>query len=829
MMTNEELVKIFTKSFYISFNNSDLNIRKLVEDSIDGESNTINLLKMVENKEVLKDSNPLLYNFLSNKDVIQNVDYFIKLFRKSSDYEYGYPQIFLEECIDNKFVDGFHDKVDLNYLKRNEVCKNPKNRKHLKFNLVKDFLDSNNSWGKVDFSNISTRDEEKSGFNPLSIESAYRFYAKSAYSKISIGYKEFTEQVKKIIEENVNKEWHSTVNKKESLNPYYVMDYGTKSLVHALFNDNYWNTYIKAEDEYPKAIQNDKELPLNLRCALANFELAIETINYVLQKDADSSYEPHLYSEIEKNLKSEWSNEPHVKDMMDLIHYEEWETVYPISKSKVKSLRDALSHLSDDLKKEYNIENNKQYSVYDTVKLLKSIYVKQKKQRFDDYEKIQDIIWEFEGKVETSGGQNSLDKEIDEEGTTIGDFISDSELSDGYNIKNDSNENLSKLIRSYEKTKTKIDHFFMFDFGYKAFLTQYLKKFGVDYFVHGSSSRLELNEESDNSQNRKNTDNKMFFCWKRNLKKIFSRLYETDPSILLNCFDESSNNKLENNESFDDFYSQIKVLNLNEIENNIICGKKLTKDMYKSIFTKWMESISKDIKKKFQNSLDLLDSVFDILPGEIKTSTKYIKSIKAINLYELNKIIPIEDSFISLIKDKDEFLDIDTIIMEIEKAVNDGIFEEQIFYNVAFEVLKTGNKEKPAGDIWSNAWTQYKRLGGKLYNEVEFRKVMNFIIDLDSIIIRKNIKGQNIYSELEELINTEKKSIFMQNLRMLLSGVEDFYDSDSDLEHFYNIVLSVMKELGYVYVLKYDGELIDDNIESMSEVYVNSLIKIINE
>lgn len=827
-MTNEELVKIFTKFFYISFNNSDSDIRKLVEDSIDEESNTINLLKMVESKELLKDSNPLLYNFLSNKDVIQNAEYFIELFKKTNDYEYGYPQIFLEQFVDNNFIQGFHEKIDSKYLERNEKCTNPVYKKREKFNLVKDFLCSNNTWGRVDFSNLSLRNEERSGFNPLSIESSYRFYAKATYSKIAIGYKEFTEQVKEIVEKKINKNWQAKINKRNPLNPYYVLDYGTESLVHTLFKEKYWNVYIKAEEEYSKVIQKNVELPCNLRCALANLELALETINYVLQKDANCSYEPHLYSEIEKNLKSEWNNEPHVKNMMDLIHYEEWGTVYPISKSKVKSLREALIHLSDDLKKEYNIENDKLYSVYDTVKFLKKIYIKQRKQRFDDYEKIQDIIWEFEGKVETSGGQNSLNKEIDEEGAAIGNFISDLDISDRYNIKNDSNKILSKLIRSYDKTVTKINTFFMFDSGYKAFLIQYLKKFGLEYFVHESSSRLELNEDSYDSQNRKNTKNKMFFCWKRILKTTISRIYETNPGILLNCFDDSSNNKLENNENFDEFYSQIKVLNLNEIEDNIICGKKLTKDTYTSIFNKWMESISADIQKYFKNNPASLDSVFDILPGEIKTSTKYIKSIKAINLYELKKIISIDDPFITLIKTKNEFLDFDTIILEIEKAVNDGLFEEQTFYTVAFEALKTGNKEKPAGDVWSNAWTQYKSLDGKLYNELEFRKVMNLIIDLETIIERKNIKGQNVYSELEQLINTEKKSKFMHDLRMLLSGVENFYDSDTELEKIYSTVLGVMKKLGYTYVLKYDDELIEEDIEIMSYDYETSLKKIIN-
>jgi len=823
-MTNEELIKIFTNSFYITFNNTDSNIRELVEESVDDESNTINLAIMVRKREKLKDSNPLLYNFLSNNDVIENAENFISIYKKSKNYKYGYPQIYLEECIDNNFINCFHNKVDSTYLTRNEDNKNPITSKHLKFNLVEDFLSSNNSWGKVDFSNISTRDEERSGFNPLSFESAYRFYAKSTYSKISIGYKEFTEQVKKIVEDNINKKWHAKINKNESLNPYYILDYGTKTLVHSLFNDNYWNTYIEAEEKY----LNDTELPCNLRCALANFELALETINYVLQKDANCSYEPHLYSEIEKNLKAEWSNEPHVKNINDLIHYEEFGSVYPITNNKVMSLREAFYNLDDDLRKEYNIENDKYYSVNDIVKFLKSIYIKERKQDFKDYEKIQDIVWEFEGKLETSGGQNSLDKEIDEDGTSVGEYISDSEILE-YNSKNNADEILSQIIHSFEKTITKINAFFMFDFGYKAFLIQYLKKFGLEYFVHGISSGLSLIEDDTESNNRKNTDNKMYFCWKRVLKNIIYQIYEADHNIIINCFDENSDNKIKNNENINNIYSDIKELNLGEIENNILWGKKLTRDNYTSIFNNWLKSITKDVQKYYKNDFNSLNSVFDIIPGEIKTSTKYIESIKAINLYELDKIIPIVDPFVSLVKNTNELLDFDTIIIEIEKAVENGLLEEWTFYTVAFEILKTGNKEKPAGEVWSNAWTQYKKCGGSLYNEIEFRNVMDLIIDLGITLKRNPIKGQNIYSELEELIDTETNSKFMQDLRMLLSGVEYFYNSDNELEQFYLIVLELMKNLGYKFVLKYDKKPIEDDIELMSYDYKISLEKIITE
>ena len=833
-MTNEQLIKIFTKSFYISLNNSESYIRELVEDSIDESTNTINLSKMVENRAKIKNSNTLLYNFLNNPDVINNTERFIELIKNTEDYKYGYPQIYLEEFVDNNFIKSFNNKINSFNLERNRKYTNPVIHKRERFNFVKDFLTSNNAWGKIDFSNISSREN----LDVTTFDSPYRLYAKASYSKIAIGCEQIKKLGNKKIEDKINKDWvlKTSIDKQEQVNPYYALDYGTEALVYELFcneNENdkekYWKEYIKAEEEYPKAIQNDVELPTHLRCALANFELALETINYVLQKDSDFSFEPHLFSEIKNNLISEWCHEPHVKTKKDLIHYEEWGTVYPIDKNKVKDLKNAFINLSNDIKKHLCIENDKNYSVKEIVKLLGKVYINDNKHFFDDFNRIHDIIIEFNGQLETSGGQNSLDKEIGENGNTIGEFISDEDITVENNYKNDTNIILSKLISSYEKTITKINSFFMFDYGYRTILIQYITKFGLDYFVNRESSRLQLIEDASESSNRKNTDNKIFYCWFRVLNNILSQIYHIDPMLLLNCFDPNSNNKISNCESFNDIYKEIKEIDLNVIEKKFLKGECLNTTIYEGIVNNWFESIKKDIQKYFNKNKDALKLAFGNIQEDIKTSTKYVDSIKTINPFELNKIIPIENPFIALIKDNNEFLDFESLIIRIEDAVKTGMLEELTFYNVAFELLKTGNKAKPAGDIWSNAWTQYKDSGGKLYSEEEFRRVMDIIADLGKTITRRTIKGENIYLELEALINDSTQSKFMQDLRMLLSGAELIYASDNKLEKFYKTVLGLMKNLGYAFVIKYDNQAKEDDYDYKSYDYETSLKEIINE
>lgn len=825
-MTNEELVKIFKKAFYITFNNKDSNIRKLVEDSIDEKTSTINLSKMIDNRESVKDANSLLYNFLNNNEVIQNAERFKEFFDKSEDYIYGYPQIYLEKLLDNEFIKEFNDKVGFTYLKRNQKTQNPSDHKHKKFNLVKDFLDSNNRWGKFDFSDVSSREK----LDSTTFDSPYRYYAKVAYSKIFIGHEIFTKQGNNAVEDKVNRDWHVEVNKEEQVNPYYILDYGTWALVYILFEEKYWNTYIKAEELMAR--DEDIVLPTNLRCALANVELAVETINYVLQKSADSSFEPHSFSDIEKYLKSEWSNEPHVKNKNDLIHYEELGTVYPIDKNKVQELRRAFSQLSYDLRKKYSIENDKIYSVSEMIELLKTIFISEKIPDFYYYERIKNIISEFEGKSKTSGGRNSLDEEIDEEGNTKECLISDEQIGDKYyrkNLKIDTDKILSQLNNSFEVTISKINIFFMLDFEYRTFLVQDIKRFSKDFFVNKASSVLHLIENNSDINNRKSTRNKMFFCWKRILKNIISQIYAVEPGLLINCFDQSSSQRINNCENFNDIYSQVKEIDLNVIESSLLRGEKLNKTIYTAIVNNWFESIKKDIQKGFKENKDIFKFAFSTVPGEIKTSTKYVDSITAINLFELNKIIPIENPFIALIKTNDKMLDFETIGIEIEKTVDGGLLEEQTFYKVKFEKLKTGNKEKPAGDIWSSAWSNYKKFGGQLYNESEFQKIMDCIIDVGQSVTRTPIKGQNIYSRLERIYYVEGKSKFMQDLRMLLSEAEIIYDSDKDLEDFYYNVLKIMKKIGYVFLIKYDNKFKESDYEYKSYDYDTSLEEIINE
>ena len=720
-------------------------------------------------------------------------------------------------------------------MQRNEKISNPSTTNQRNFNLVKDFLYANNKWGKVNFSAISSREN----LNSTTFDSPYRLYAKATYSKIAIGYEEFSKQTNKVIEDKINNDWHVTINRQEQASPYYILDYGTWSLVYILFNDEeYWNTYIKAE----KTIQKKTELSLNLQCVQANCEIALDTINYVLQKDADNSFEPHLLSDIEKYLKAEWSNEPHVKTENDLIHYEEWGTVYPIDKNKVQELRHAFFQLSGILREKYSIENDKIYSVSEIVKKLETIYENEKNQDFDDYERIKNIISEFKGKLKTPGGQNFLDKEIDEEENTKENLISDENINykryskyHHKSLKIDTDKILSQLINSFEVTISKINIFFMFDSGYRAFLVQYIKRFAKDYFVNKASSALRLIENNPDTNNRKNTDNKIFYCWQRILENIVSQIYDVNPNMLIGCFGQSANKQINNRESFDTVYQDVKEIDLNVIENSILRGEKLNKTDYTVIFNKWFESIKKDIQKHFNQEKDTLKFVFNTTPGEIKTSTKYVDSITKINLFKLNEIIkPIINPFVALIKNNDNFLDFETITNEIEKAVNTGLFEEQTFYKVAFEVLKTGNKKKPAGDIWSNLWTQYQKTGGKLYSKQEFITVMNFITDLDQPVPRE-LKSENvkrIYSELESLIDTKNKSKFMQKLRMLLPGADLIFttDKNNDLKNFCIRCLQLMKDLGYSFVRKYDNNPKKDDSEQSDEyVYKTSLEKIISE
>ena len=841
ILTNEKLTKIFARSFYISFNSADSNIRKLIENSIDEETNTINLSKMVENRTSLKDANSLLYNFLSNTEVIQNAENFTELFKISDDCIYGYPQIYLEEYVDNKFINGFNNKIHYTYLKRNQKNSNPVTRNREKFNLVKDFLYSNNNWGNVDFSNISSREN----LDSTTFDSPYRLYAKAVYSRIAIGYEKFKESLNKEIEDKVNKDWYlnEPINKQVQVNPYYALDYGTTLLIYTLFSEKHWNVYTKAKEEYTKTVQNKKQLPTNLRCVLANAELALETINYVLQKDSDSaSYEPHSYSEIENYLKSEWCHKPKVENKVDLNNYETWGTVLPIDNNQVRALRCAFFNLSDDLRKKYSIKNDDKYTVSYIVEKLKSIYANGRKQEFDDYEKIQNIILEFEEKTETLSLGEEVENEDGNSGRTKGDLISDEDISDEYKkqgkaIKMD-DKVLSRLIHSFKVTESKINAFFMFDLKYRAFLIQYIKKFGERYFVNAVSSRLCFIEDSENSNNRKNNENKVFNFWKRILKSILSPIYDVNPCLLINCFDKSANGRINTHENFEKYiYPQVKEINLNVIEKNILRGEGLNKTAYTGIFNNWFESIKEDIQKIFKKNKDkdndVFKPVFDNVFAEFKVSTKYVNSIKAINLYELNKIIPIKNPFVKLIKDKNELLDFETIVIEIEKSVCEGMFEEQTFYNVAFELLKTGNEEKPAGDIWSNAYTQYKKSDGKLYSESEFKNVMNCITDLGQLATMKllNKTAKDIYSKLESLIDIENKSKFMQDLRMLLSCTEAISDANknNDLKSFYTRVLHLMKDLGYSFVLKYDNIPLDDDYELMSYDYITSLEKILNE
>lgn len=842
IMTNEELIKIFTNSFYITFNNTDSNIRELVEEAVDDESNTINLAKMVVGREKLKDSNPLLYNFLSNSEVIENTEFFINLYKRSKDYKYGYIQIYLEECIDNNFINEFHNKVDSTYLTRNEENKNPVAPKHPKFNLVEDFLSSNNSWGKVDFSNISTRDEKRSGFDPLSFESSYRFYAKTAYSKISIGYKEFTEQVKEIVEDNINKNWHATINKNKTLNPYYVLDYGTKTLVHTLFNDEYWNTYIEAEKKYLKASLSEPKLKHKLCCALANFELALETIDYVLQKDANSSYEPHLYSEIEKYLKAEWSNKPHVKSINDLIHYEVLGSVYPITNDKAMALRNAFNNLNVGLRKEYNIENNKYYSVNNIVKFLKIIYINKRKEEFKDYEKIQDIICEFEGKLKTS----SLNEEIDEDGHTFADFISSDDLYNSYGNSNDINQILYRLVPSFEKIKEKIDIVFMFDSYFRIYLSEKLRKVSLRYmeirklddkclidvsqFKKKSQTEisnileqindLEKKEEIakkiyEKEENRKSTLNKEFVSWMRVLKPILQDLYRIQPRLLDNYFDSESNKLIQTGESFSVIFNTISKLNLEGIEENLLLGAQLDINIIEQIVSNWFEKNKEKINTLYNNE-NYRDKCF-------KFNTE-----ESINMYELNQLLQINNPFIILLTEVDEFLDIKTLAKRLLDLIKGGKLDEKIIFDYQFEKIKSGNKIKPAGEPWSNLWSEYEK-ENRTFTKKQFYTVMNYVTDSSKIIKKIPIRGQYIYSKIEEIINLENKSDFMKDLRLLFSIIESISKSENEIDDYYSRILAEMKNLGYTFVLKYDKNSIEDDIEIMSYDYKISLEKIITE
>ena len=69
----------------------------------------------------------------------------------------------------------------------------------------------------------------------------------------------------------------------------------------------------------------------------------------------------------------------------------------------------------------------------------------------------------------------------------------------------------------------------------------------------------------------------------------------------------------------------------------------------------------------------------------------------------------------------------------------------------------------------------------------------------------------------------------MKDLRLLFSIIESISKSENEIDDYYSRILAEMKNLGYTFVLKYDKNSIEDDIEIMSYDYKISLEKIITE